>query len=324
MQRQSSLNGYLHFEAVARCGSLSRAAEELSVSPSAVSQQIKLFEQSMGVALFRRTGRALVLTHDGEQLFQTASAALRMLRNARSDIVRPSETRRLSLRISPALGQIWLGSRLPGFIGAAPEQKLRLAAGGLSDFDEDGIDIEIRYGIGEWPNLLVQPLMRDTILPLAAPEFLRKLDPHDPLESAPLIDSAWNLVQWDGWFAHCGLKHLRTGRKLVVDNSTMVLDMAANGIGVALESLALAAPLIHAGRLVPLCPDKPALSFPAYWLVCPQGHTSFDAVRAFSNWVRDEAAAQESVDRGILARHGIDMMIWDPREVRTYGPASEL
>ena len=115
MARTENLNAILYFETVARRGTLSRAAEELSVSPSAVSQQIKLLEQQLGVKLFRRDGRQLSLTLEGEQLYQSAGTALRMLKDARRNLGRSRETRRLNLRVAPIVrGRVTAPAKLKG------------------------------------------------------------------------------------------------------------------------------------------------------------------------------------------------------------------
>ncbi|WP_281683612.1 LysR family transcriptional regulator, partial [Thalassobaculum salexigens] len=150
MPRTPNLNGFLYFETVARRGTITRAAEELSVSPSAVSQQIKLLEQQLGVRLFRREGRLLSLTLEGEQLFQTSATALRMLRDARRHLGKTRETYRLNLRVSPSFGVRWLGPRLSDFVARYPDWDLRAdAAPDPTDFDREVMDLDIRYGTGQ-------------------------------------------------------------------------------------------------------------------------------------------------------------------------------
>src|SRR6056300_1224060 len=116
MARDTNLNAYLYFESVARRGSVALAAEELFVSPSAVSQQIKALELQMGIKLFRRSGRKLVLTLEGEQLYSAASAAIGILKNAQTNLSMTRETSRLNLRVTPSFGVRWLGTRLSDFV----------------------------------------------------------------------------------------------------------------------------------------------------------------------------------------------------------------
>ncbi|MGR3757056.1 MAG: LysR substrate-binding domain-containing protein [Tranquillimonas sp.] len=315
MAREPSLNGYLFFEAVARRGTVSKAADELSVSSSAVSQQIKLLEQQMGLRLFRRDGRSLSLTLEGEQLFQASSAAIRMLRDARRNLGQTSDLRRLAIRVSPSFGVRWLGPRLSAFVAEHPEWKLRVdAAPDPTNFDREIMDLDIRYGFGDWAGLHAAPLARDIVLPLVAPALRDRLDPARPLEDARLIDSARALCPWETWLAEAGLVAARNDKSLLIDRSSMALQLAADGAGVVLESLALALPEIRAGALIPLCPAAPALAFPAYWLVCPHRHMNRRSVRRFTEWATQEAMRHEAEAEALLAQAGVAIRAIDPRQ----------
>jgi LysR family glycine cleavage system transcriptional activator len=310
MARSANLNGILHFETVARRGTITRAAEELSVSPSAVSQQIKALEQEMGVRLFRRNGRALSLTLEGEQLFQSASTALRMLRDARQHLGKSHETRRLNLRVSPSFGVRWLGARLSGFVDRHPDWDLRVdAAPDPTDFDREVMDLDIRYGTGNWSGLSARPVVRDQVLPLCSPDYLRGLgsapDPGALFDKARLIDSAKALCQWDVWLWKSGIETRGNRKTILMDRSSMALQLALDGAGIVLESLALAAPEVADGRLVPVTPSLPVFTFPAYWAVCPARHLNRRAVRLFLDWIESEAAAHAAETAAILARHGM-------------------
>lgn len=306
MPRDPSLNAYLFFEAVARRGTVSKAADELSVSPSAVSQQVKLLEQQMGLKLFRRAGRSLSLTLEGEQLFQASSAAIRMLRDAQRNLGQTPDLRRLAIRVSPSFGVRWLGPRLSAFVAEHPEWKLRVdAAPDPTDFDREVMDLDIRYGFGDWAGLHAEPLARDIVLPLAAPALRDRLPAEAPLAGARLIDSARALCQWDAWLLEAGLEAGRNDKSLLIDRSSMALQLALDGVGVVLESLALALPELRAGTLVPLCPASPALAFPAYWIACPHRHLNRRALRRFTEWAQDQSRAHEAEAEALLAGHGV-------------------
>ncbi len=315
MSRDLNLNGYLFFEALARRGTLSKAAAELSVSPSAVSQQIKLLEQQLGVKLFRRQGRSLSLTLEGEQLFQASSAAIGILRDARRNLGQTRDSHRLALRVSPSFGVRWLGPRLSDFVARYPEWKLRVdAAPDPTDFDREIIDIDIRYGTGDWPGLHSSPLAPDVVLPLCAPGYRDRLGAGG-LADARLIDSARALCQWDRWLIETGQTGVTSDKSLLIDRSSMALQLALDGAGVVLESMTLAAREVAAGRLVPLCPDHPALAFPAYWITCPHRHLSRRAVRVVSAWLADQVASHEAEVMTLLDGFGVEL-----REVAP-GPA---
>ena len=160
----------LYFEAVARLGRVSRAAEELEVSPSAVSQQVKLLEQRIGVRLFRRDKRRLSLTSEGARLYQSVSTAFNLLRNARQVVSRQQDFRQLILRVSPSFGVRWLAPRLSGFIEKYPSWGIRVdATPDPSDFEREVIDLDVRYGAGDYPGLLSNPSPTITCCPCAAP-----------------------------------------------------------------------------------------------------------------------------------------------------------
>ncbi|WP_417241329.1 LysR substrate-binding domain-containing protein [Celeribacter sp.] len=311
MARGNNLNAILHFEAVARRGSLTVAAEELSVSPSAVSQQVKLLEQQLGIKLFRRKGRNLVLTLEGEQLFQTSATALRMLSEARKNLGKTRETRRLNLRVTPSFGVRWLGPRLSEFIDRCPDFDLRVdAAPDPTDFERELMDLDIRYGSGNWPAFHCVPVLEDQVLPLASPEYLASLGgdeagPATRLNAARLIDSARAMCQWDFWLWRNGLEVTSNTKSVLMDRSSLALQLALDGRGVVLESLAIAAPEVASGRLVPVTPDLPVFTFPAYWLVCPPRHLNRRAVRLFTDWIAGHAEDHVATVAALKARFGL-------------------
>jgi len=328
VSREHSLNTYLYFETVARRGTLSRAAEELSVSPSAVSQQIKLLEQQLGLKLFRREGRILSLTLEGEQLFQASSTAIRMLRDARRRLGKTHESRRLNLRVSPSFGVRWLGPRLSGFLAAYPGWDIRVdAAPDPTDFDREIMDLDIRYGLGNWQGLHMTPLTNDYVLPLCNPAYRESLpgsagNSSRLLDSAKLIDSARALCQWDYWLLRNGIETRANSKSILIDRSSMAIQLALDGVGVVLESLALASKEVRAGTLVPLSADWPVLGFPAYWIICPSRHLSRRAVRIFLDWTEDRVADHESEIAAILKSHGLTLEQIDALEELVSGEAS--
>lgn len=310
MSRTPNLNGFLYFETVARRGTITRAAEEMSVSPSAVSQQIKLLEQQLGVMLFRRQGRLLSLTLEGEQLFQTSNAALGMLRDARRHFGKTRDSHQLNMRVTPSFGVRWLGPRLHDFVTRYPEWDLRVdAAPDPTDFDREVMDLDIRYSTGHWQGFHGQPVLKDHVLPLASPDYLADLEPADDpaglFNQARLIDSARAICQWDFWLNRNRLE-IETNRKsILMDRSSMALQMALDRVGIVLESLALAAPLVAGGRLVPVCPAIPVLCFPAYWAICPARHLTRRPVRQFLTWIEGQMATHDADIARIGDTHGL-------------------
>ncbi|GAB5467455.1 MAG: LysR substrate-binding domain-containing protein [Rhodospirillales bacterium] len=307
MPRTPKLNAYLYFETVARCGAITRAAKELSVSPSAVSQQIKLLEQQMAIKLFRKEGRKLSLTLEGEQLFQASSSALRILRDAARNLGATRESRRLSLRVSPSFGVRWLGPRLSDFATRHPDWDLRIdAAPDPTDFDVEVMDLDIRYGLGTWQGFFAEPVTADYVLPLCSPDYRDRAlaEGGDLWAQVRLIDSARALCQWDFWLARNAIA-ARNEKTILMDRSSMALQLALDGMGVVLESLALASQEVRSGTLVPLVPATPVVAFDAYWLICPTRHLTRKAVRVFRAWLEREIAGHEALVAEILAAHGL-------------------
>jgi len=310
MSLTSNLKAYLYFETVARRGTITRAAEELSVSPSAVSQQIKLLEQRMGIRLFRRDGRLLSLTLEGEQLFQASSTALRMLRDAGRHLGKTRETHRLNLRVTPSFGVRWLGPRMAGFVARHPDWDLRVdAAPDPTDFEREVMDLDIRYGAGDWPGLHARAMVHDHVLPLCSPDYLASLDRTDSdarlLDEARLIDSARALCQWDFWLYHNGIETRGNRKSILMDRSSMALQLALDSAGIVLESLALALSEVADGRLVPVLPSIPVLTFPAYWAICPARNLNRRAVRLFLDWMDAEVTEHRHQIGVVLDRHGL-------------------
>ncbi|MDF1726449.1 MAG: LysR substrate-binding domain-containing protein [Sulfitobacter sp.] len=305
-----NLNAYLYFETVARRGTITRAAEERAVSPSAVSQQVKLLEQRLGLRLFRREGRLLSLTLEGEQLFQASGTALRLLREASTHLGKTRETHRLNLRVTPSFGVRWLGPRLADFVQAYPDWDLRVdAAPDPTDFDREVMDLDIRYGGGAREGLQARAVLQDRVLPLCSPDYLAGLQDlggrDGLLDGARLIDSARALCQWDFWLTHMGMVTSGNRKSILMDRSSMALQLALDGAGVVLESLALALPEVAEGRLVPVLPDHPVLSFPAYWAICPARNLNRRPVRLFLDWLDRAVTDHENQLAEVLARHGL-------------------
>ncbi|MFP1631290.1 LysR family transcriptional regulator [Zhengella sp. ZM62] len=308
--RDINIKATEYFEAVARLGSVTKAALELGVSPSAVSQQIRNLESQFGVRLFRREKRKLILTLDGDRLFQTTTQAFAAIRNARGSIARQREARNLIIRVSPSFGVRWLGPRINGFLTANPDWNIRIdATPDFSVFETEAVDFDLRYGLGGWAGLAEHPVMNDLVLPLCSPDYLEGLktvsaDPSEQIRAARLIDSVKSLFRWDLWLAQNGIAVPELNYPLRFDRSSMSIELAKQGGGLALDSVTLCLPELVRGELVPFCPDFPVIDFPAYWLVCPPRHFTRRIVNRFADWLGSEAAAHEEAARRVLTDHG--------------------
>ena len=308
--RDINLKATEYFEAVARLGKVTKAAEELGVSPSAVSQQIRLLETQFGVRLFRREKQRLMLTLDGDRLYQTTTQAFRALRNARSAIIRERGVRMLTLRVSPSFGVRWLGPRIAAFMAEHPDWNVRVdATPDYTAFETEAVDFDLRYGLGGWVGLSEQCFLHDLVMPMCSPAYLADLrsrlpDPTEALRGARLIDSAKTLYRWDLWLASNRIEVPDLVYPIRFDRSSMAIELAKQGGGLALDSVTLCLPELRRGELVPFCPDFPVIDFPAYWFVCPPRHLNRRIVARFAAWLQRASAAHEAEARDLLDRLG--------------------
>lgn len=312
MSRDPSLNGMIYFEAVARHSKVARAAEELNVSPSAVSQQIKSLEEMLGVALFKRDKRQLSLTLEGERLFMASSSAFSILKNARRVISRKRDSHQLIVKVIPSFAVRWLGPRLHTFISQYPEWDLRIdATPDPTNFDREVVDFDIRYGPSDWSGLYCLPVLHDYILPLCSPEYRDALKLaagaalEEQLAQAKLIDSVKATLQWEAWLARLRLSRNSNAPALRFDRSSMAIQQAINGVGIVLESTTLALDEICSGKLVPAFPEIGAIRLPAYWIVSPSQHQSRKLYQLFSIWLQKEAASHNELATAALVKLGI-------------------
>lgn len=308
--RDLNLKATEYFEAVARLGSVTKAAEELAVSPSAVSQQLATLEAQLGVKLFRREKRRLVLTLDGDRMFQTVTQAFGAIRNARAAIAHQRDLRNLTIRVSPSFGVRWLGPRIGGFAAENPDWNIRIdATPDFSAFDTESVDFDLRYGTGGWAGLTVIPVMHDLVLPLCSPDYLERLrglsdDPVAQLAHARLIDSVKTLYRWDLWLAGNRITLPDLAYPFRFDRSSMSIEMAKQSGGIALDSVTLCLGELERGELVPFSTAFPVIDFAAYWFVCPPRHLNRRVVKRFSDWLASASAAHDAAARRFLAARG--------------------
>lgn len=290
LSRMPPLRALAAFEAVARNRSFSRAAAELNVSVSAVSQQVKILEVFLATNLFTRLNRRVLLTEAGELYFAAIAASFEAMADATESVNRHRSPQMLVVRAAPSLATKWLMPRLPAFLAAFPDLDLRLdASNEKTDFLRDAVDLELRFGKEGCSGLFVEPLCREAFVPLATPAFVERhaiAAPADLLR-APLIHSVKAPSDWSTWFAANGLRAPSRLRGPHFDRSYMALDAALDGIGVALESGILAQADLAAGRLVTPVPSRQSFVHTLYWFVCPFEKLEREAVQRFRNWLRD-------------------------------------
>ena len=311
-RRLPPLNALRAFEAAARHLNFSRAADELSVTPGAVSQQIQNLEDYVGAALFKRTPKGLLLTDAAQTALPALREAFDRLAEAASLLTAAVDGRRLTLTAAPSFAAKWLVPRLGKFEEAHPQVDVWLSAGmDIVDFATGEVDLAIRYGSGRYPGLEVTRLLSETVIPLASPELLAATPLNDPADLAIHIllhdgspDADDSCPDWAMWLAARGIKNVDGNRGPRFNQSSLVIEAAVNGRGVALAKQTLAQADIDAGRLVAPLQIATAVDF-AYYVVHPKTKGRLPQVKAFVSWIQAEAAAHEAALRTLDTGAGI-------------------
>jgi LysR family glycine cleavage system transcriptional activator len=300
-RRLPPLNALRAFEAAARHLNFSRAADELSVTPGAVSQQIQNLEDYVGVALFKRTPKGLLLTDAAQTALPALREAFDRLAEAASLLTAAVDGRRLTLTAPPSFAAKWLVPRLKRFEEAYPQVDVWLSADmDIVDFAAGEIDMAIRYGAGRYPGLELQRLMSETVIPVASPSLLagHPLNGPGDLAGHTLLhdgspDADESCPDWSMWLAARGVRGVDGTRGPRFNQSSLVIEAAMGGRGVALAKRTLAQDDLDAGRLVVPMQIATAVDF-AYYLVHPKAKGRLPQVKAFVGWITAEAAAHEA------------------------------
>jgi DNA-binding transcriptional LysR family regulator len=293
------LPNLMAFEAVARRRSFALAAAELHLTASAISHQVARLESHLGVRLFERSAHGVRLSKAGDQYLFRVSGALGAITAATHDM-RQGVSSSLYLHSTPSLAGLWLMPRLKSFAEGNPEISLNLSASpSHSDFALGQADVDIRYGIPRWPDLVVEPLFEEAIVPLASPAFIRerRLKRVDQLLEVPLIQSNVNVVQWSEWFDRFVDRPAPNRFSLRFDRAQMALDAAIQGLGIALESTTMAAKPIAEGKLRPVVGLDKSISVKAHFVVYPARHAGRPPVEAFLSWVHGEASKKSAASK---------------------------
>jgi DNA-binding transcriptional LysR family regulator len=282
----------LAFEVVARRRSFAVAAAELHLTASAISHQVARLEADLGVRLFERSAHGVRLSTAGERYLERVGGALGAISAATEDL-RQGVANSLYVHSAPSIASLWLMPRLRGFAQAYPDISLNLSAAHTpSDFALGQADIDIRYGVPNWADLVVEPLFDERIVPLASPAFIqeRRLRRIDQLLDVPLIQSNVSVVQWSDWFKAFSDKRAPDRFTLRFDRAQMSLDAATQGLGVALESVVTANLHLADGKLKAVFGLDKAVRVKAHFAVYPARHAKRPTVEAFLSWIHGEAA----------------------------------
>ncbi len=285
-----NLNSIRAFEAVARHLSITRASKELNVTQAAVSHQIKGLEKQMGVMLFRRHNKGLLLTKEGQAMVQPMTNAFDMIADA-TNLIFNSEVQILKLSMLSSFATGWLMPRLAGFYGEYPNIDIRiLVTSRDTDFLKTGdVDLDLRYGDGKWPHVDSQKFMNEEIFPVCSPALLEgdiPLKSLDDLSHHMLLHDHKD-IGWKEWLDDAGVKGIDHSRGPGFFQSHLTLQAAALGHGIALGRMPLVSESLKTGDLV-----RPFdISLPTgmgYYMVNTNTATDKSKIRAFTNWLMEE------------------------------------
>jgi LysR family glycine cleavage system transcriptional activator len=282
------LNGLRAFEAAARHMSFTDAAEELSVTQAAISHQVRGLEQRLGLKLFVRRNRSLLLSEAGQAYLPTVRAAFDQLHEATEKLLQKDKGGALTVTTTASFATKWLVPRLGGFQRANPEIDVRISTGtNMVDFGREDVDIGIRYGRGQWPGVVAERLVAEDIMPVCAPSLVKgpnALKKPADLRRATLLHIGSFPDDWQVWLTAAGVKSIDATRGVSFDNALVAYQAAMDGMGVALGRAPLVAPDLKAGRLVAPFDFKMSSEL-AYYLIYPPESIRRRKIKAFRDWL---------------------------------------
>ncbi len=295
--RLPPLNALRAFDASARHRSFTRAAEDLSVTPAAISHQIKGLEEYLGAKLFRRAKGTLMLTEAGQRIMPGVRKGFSAFEEAMENFGLYDQTGQINVAVTPSFGAKWLIPRLEHFNAAHPEIDIRISTTmEIIDYEQEGVDIGIRFGRGEYPGLVVEPLLSSEVTPVCSPELLQgdhpKLEKPSDLrhftllhDESPLLDEAH--PNWAMWLLAAGVTDVDASHGMRFDSASSAISAAIEGVGVALGRTALIGRDIAAGRLVRLFKLSLPIRF-GYYVVYPERSRNRPKVMTFRDWLFEE------------------------------------
>lgn len=284
------------FEAVSRRMSFTAAADELCLTQSAVSRQIRSLEEELGLPLFLRGHRTIELTPEGHQLFEAVTRGLDEIANCLRDVRTATDTPQITVAASVAFSYYWLMPRLERFADRCPEIDLRvLATDQIVDLTKQDADIAVLYGDGRWKGVDAHRLFGERVYPVCSPAYLRS---HPELQRASdLLDQTllhldgggtiWGAVDWQAWLVQQGVAGQPVRRGIRLNSYPMVLQGAEAGRGVALGWSYITDEMLASGRLT--CPfENPIETTNSYYIGALSEKTSNVAVSEFVQWIMEE------------------------------------
>jgi LysR family glycine cleavage system transcriptional activator len=293
--RMPSLNGLRAFEATARHLSMKLAAEELCVTPSAVSQLLKGLETDLGTSLFRRDNRAIALTEAAQALLPPVRNAFRLIADASERVRGDPHGGLLTVSVAPFFAESWLVPRLGDFRAAHPDLDLRIiATTTLANLTSGEADVAIRHGLGSYRGMTSDLLMAPPVIPVAAPALLKRLA--RPASAAALVD--WPKIHdadrggWAMWFASQSVDDPGSARGPSFDDPSLLRSAVLAGQGAGLLPAPLVQSYIDEGKLVAVGAQALIAEF-AYYMVVPRANVSRANVSLFRAWILQMASNKQ-------------------------------
>ena len=303
--RLPPLNALRAFEASARHRSFSRAAEELNVTPAAISHQIKGLEEFLAAKLFLRAKRTLMLTPAGQTLLPGIRKGFAAFSEAMEAFGQYDESGMLTVAVTPSFAAKWLVHRIEHFNRAHPDVDIRMTTSmGLIDYAREGIEIGVRYERGDYEDLVAEHLLSTEITPVCSPRLLRgerPLKTPQDLQHFTLLHEDSHRHEkmypdWAMWLRVVGVNSVDPSHGLRFDSAGETQTAAVEGVGVALGRTTLVSDDIAAGRLVRVF-DLVLPSDFAYWIVYTESSIKRPKVKAFRDWLKSEGAAYEATQQ---------------------------
>lgn len=289
------LGSLLAFHAASHHGSFAGGAEELRVTPSAISHHIQKLEEFLGVKLFERDAGRTSLTSAGALYAREVERAFDVLGGATRLVSPRAQPVQLLIAAGPSFAARWLQPRLPQFLRAHATARVRLSTLCYrDDIEADRFDIAIVYGRPTSNARLIEPLVTERLRPMCSPELAARIASPADLATVPLIHSV-NMLTWPDYLQRIGWAGLQGASDLWLDQSDMAIEAALQSTGVILESRTLAAAELDSGRLVTLFDDHHSFDLTTYYLVKARKQRRSDQVNAFERWLK--AAVAEDMRR---------------------------
>jgi LysR family glycine cleavage system transcriptional activator len=293
-----SLGALRAFEVAARHASFTRAADELSITQTAVSHQIKTLEEQLGVKLFIRHRNTLQLTDAAQRYLPAVRSAIETLSDATDSLVKMEQDSILTVSTLATFAVKCLIPRLGSFTKLYPEIMLRIAASvSFGEFNRKTHDLAIRWGDGDWPGMRVDKIFSEEIFPVCSPALLEGPVPlREPADLArhPIIRNGFSFLfrdDWPAWLGAAGVGGLELSAALTFEFALPAMEAAAQGLGVALGRSPFVDEDLRSGRLVrPF--DLSVRTRAAYYLVCPRETANRAKIKAFRNWLLDAVATE--------------------------------